>query len=293
MISIIVHGGAGDIGDKQLEECRLGCREALLQGWKVLLDGGSALDAVEGAVISMENNPIFNAGVGSVLNREGYVECDAAIMDGETLSAGAVAAVSSIKNPITLARKIMEDGRHILLAGKGAEDFGRNKGIELCWMEDLITERERERWSKKQISQDSSTDTVGAVALDAQGKIAVGVSTGGIAYKHPGRVGDSAIIGAGIYADNSGGACCTGLGEGIMKVLMAKVAVDFLKGGHNPQEAAELTVRVLEERVNGKGGLIVLDKYGRFGIHFNTKRMTCAYIQEGMKEPVVFTEPMF
>ncbi len=292
MISIIVHSGAGDIADKQVEECRLGCREALLQGWKVLLDGGSALSAVEEAVIWMENNPIFNAGVGSVLNMEGYVECDAAIMDGETLSAGAVTAVSSIKNPITLARKIMEDGRHILLSGKGAEDFGKNKGIELCPMEDLITERERERWSKKQISQGSSTDTVGAIALDTQGEIAVGVSTGGIAYKHPGRVGDSAIIGAGIYADNLGGACCTGLGEGIMKVVMAKVAIDLLKGGHNPQEAAELAVKVLEKKVNGRGGLIVLDKYGRFGVYFNAKHMTYAYTQEGMKEPVVFTEPM-
>src|SRR5262245_37248388 len=197
--SIIVHGGAGPIKDDSLPERLQGCEAATRAGWTILQQGGSSLDAVEAAVGVLEDNPLFNAGTGSTLNSLGKVEMDAAIMEGRSLRAGGVAAISGIKNPIKLARRVMEDGRHVLLAGEGASLFARQIGFPECPPETLIVEREQRRWN-------STHGTVGAVAFDVKGDLAAATSTGGIFNKLPGRVGDSPLIGCGNYADEWGAA---------------------------------------------------------------------------------------
>ncbi len=208
--AIIVHGGAGSIKDESLPRRLEGCKQAALAGWKILEQDGPALDAVEAAVVVLEDNPLFNAGTGSTFNSDGEVEMDAAIMEGDTLRAGGVAAVQRIKNPIKLARRVMEDGRYLLLAGEGALRFARQIGFPECSPEALIVEAERKRWREKH-------GTVGCVALDAGGKIAVATSTGGIFDKIPGRIGDSLRLGCGTYADDYGGVSCTGHGEAIIR----------------------------------------------------------------------------
>jgi beta-aspartyl-peptidase (threonine type) len=228
--ALIVHGGAWAIPADELEAHKEGCRRALDVGWQLLAQGRSALDAVEAAVRVLEDDPAFDAGVGSVLNRDGIVELDAAIMEGEQLRSGAVAAVRRIRNPITLARRVLES-QVILLTATGAERFAESVGIPFCDPSELIVARERERWTAllKQgpvRAQDAFVanpgDTVGAVALDQRGHLAAGTSTGGTANKLPGRVGDSPLIGCGLYADDQSGACSsTGWGESIIKVVLA------------------------------------------------------------------------
>jgi beta-aspartyl-peptidase (threonine type) len=317
-LSLIVHGGAWDIPDDEVAEHQAGCRVALELGWQVLCQGGSALDAVEAAVRALEDAPIFDAGVGSVLNRDGEVELDAAMMDGTTLRSGAVAAVRRVKNPITLARRVMES-QVILLVGQGAERFAEAAGVPYCDPAALIVERERKRWEQLHRQGDYQTqdafgarraedrglkiedrglppssildplssilknpnDTVGAVALDRYGNLAAGTSTGGTANKLPGRVGDSPLIGAGLYADNQTGGCSTtGWGESIMKVLLAKTATDLIGAGSDPMAAAHTAIDVLKRRVGGLGGCILLDARGRIGFAFNTPRMAYAYRTE-------------
>jgi len=221
--AVIVHGGAGPIRDDSLPERLDGCRAAALTAWEIVAQNGSALDAAEAAVMVLEDNPLFNAGTGSTLNQTGKVEMDAAIMDGDSLRAGAVAAVQGIKNPIKLARRVLEDGRHVILAGEGALMFAREIGFPQCSPESLIIEHERKRWAEKH-------GTVGCVVLDANGKIAVATSTGGIFNKLPGRIGDSPLPGCGTYADDRGGVSCTGSGEAIIRVVLGKTAIDFLSG---------------------------------------------------------------
>ncbi len=264
--AIIVHGGAGPLTEERLPGRLKGCEQAALTGWKLLQEGKSALDAVAIAVMALEDNPLFNAGTGSTLNVHGQVEMDAAIMDGEMLSAGAVAAVSKIKNPIHLARKVLEDGRHVLLVGEGAHLFARQSGIPEYPPELLIVEDARRRWEKQH-------GTVGCVALDQAGRLAVGTSTGGMFDKLPGRIGDSPLLGCGTYADSSGGISCTGNGEAIIRVVMAKSALEFLSGDSHPMEAAEKAVTLLEGKTDGKGGLIIVDKTGRVGYSRNTSHM--------------------
>ncbi|MCU0503099.1 MAG: isoaspartyl peptidase/L-asparaginase, partial [Anaerolineae bacterium] len=228
-LAIIVHGGAWDIPAELQAEHVAGCRAAAEAGWAVLAAGGSALDAVEAAVRVMEDHPVFDAGRGSHLNRDGEVELDAGMMDGRTLMAGAVASVTRIANPISLARRVLHDSEHVFLVGAGAERFAQDAGIPLCRPADLVIERERRLWEDggRTTFGSGAADTVGAVALDGAGNLAVGNSTGGTMYKHPGRVGDTPIIGCGLYADNlSGAAACTGWGEQIMKTVLAKTAVD-------------------------------------------------------------------
>lgn len=235
-------------------------------GWEVLQKGTSALEAVEMAVIELEDNPLFNAGTGSTLNVHGQVEMDAAIMDGRTLKAGAVATVSRIRNPIHLARKVLEDGRHVLLGGEGAHRFARQSGVPEYPPESLIVEDARRRWEKQH-------GTVGCVALDQAGGIAVGTSTGGIFDKLPGRIGDSPLLGCGTYADDSGGVSCTGNGEAIIRVVMAKTTLDFMRAGSHPMDTAKKAVALLEEKTGGKGGLIIIDKNGRVGYARSTSEM--------------------
>src|SRR5882762_2208904 len=228
--TIIVHGGAGaDLSDAP-DELRHGVRAAALAGWQVLASGGAALDAVESAVRVLEDHPRFNAGRGSVLTADGTVEMDASIMEGDRLECGAVAAVARIANPITLARRILETHRHVLLAGPGAVEFARSSGIAECAAESLVTDRQRRRHVQRSargaaadggtvnpaadggtVSPAADGGTVGAVALDRHGTVAAATSTGGTASKIPGRVGDSALIGCGTFADSSmGGVSCTG-----------------------------------------------------------------------------------
>jgi beta-aspartyl-peptidase (threonine type) len=286
-LALIVHGGAWAIPDAEVAPHIAGCQAALEAGWRVLAIGGSALDAVEAAVRLMEDDPTFDAGIGSVLNREGSVELDAAIMDGRSLNSGAVAAVRRVRNPITLARRVLESDTALLVA-EGAERFAAAAGLPLCDPADLVVERERRRWEQLRATGDYRTrdafvtatpqDTVGAVALDRRGDIAAATSTGGTTNKLPGRVGDSPLVGAGLYADNlTGGASSTGWGESIIKVLLARTATDLLAAGHAPMDAARAAVDRLARRVAGYGGCILLDRHGRVGYAFNTPRMAFAY----------------
>jgi len=282
---IVVHGGAGRVPEEDEEERWEGCRRAALAGWRRLLQGGSALDAVEEAVAFLEDHPLFNAGRGSVLNAAGEVEMDASLMDGKHLQAGAVGAVRNIRNPIRLARRVLEDGKHILLVAEGAERFARDSGMTGCSAEELVTERQRARW---EAMKDTSLGTVGAVAVDGAGGIAAATSTGGLPRKRPGRVGDSALIGAGTYADDLwGAASVTGDGEAIMRVVLAKTAVDLLTGDRHPQDAARLAVAVLGERGQGEGGIILVDRKGRVGHAHNAPFMSCAFMDETSGAPLV------
>jgi L-asparaginase / beta-aspartyl-peptidase len=300
MKSIIVHGGAWDIPDSTLDDHRNGIANAVSAGWNVLLRRGSALDAVEAAIHVMEDDPTFDAGRGSFVNMAGQIELDASIMDGKTLRAGAVGAVRNILHPITLARAVMEKSEHVLLVSDGAMRFAREQNIPFCGADDLLTGREFERWKEIQTrpaysgkeafaGTTNQRDTVGCVALDDDGNVASGTSTGGTPNKYPGRVGDSPIIGCGTYAVNSvGGVSTTGWGEAIIKVVLAKSiidAIDMLK--MNPDDAAQHGISILHSRVEGYGGVIVLTREGRFGIAYNTPRMARAFMSDTMKEPVV------
>lgn len=289
--AIVVHGGAWDIPKRIEKACLKGVEDAAKLGIESLLNGDSALDAVEVAVKCLEDNPTFDAGIGAVLNADGEIELDAAIMDGKTVNAGAVAAVKNVRNPISLARKIMENSNHVFLVGEGANKFAELHKFEK--FKGLKVRREVERWKKlhsdyKQTMRFSEgPDTVGAVAIDTHGNIAAATSTGGVPFKLPGRVGDSSLIGCGLYADNKvGGVSATGHGESIIRVALSKVVCEFLADGLTAQKAAEEAIRTLESKVNGHGGVIVLDKKGQIGISFNTPKMARVYIKEGMTAPI-------
>jgi L-asparaginase / beta-aspartyl-peptidase len=268
--SIIVHGGAGPIKDDSLPARMDGCEAAARAGWKILEQGGSSLDAVEMAVAALEDNPLFNAGTGSTLNSLGKVEMDAAIMEGASLRAGAVAAVSCIKNPIKLARRVLEDGRHVMLACGGALLFAREIGFPEVSPDALVADRVRKQW-------ESQHGTVGCVAFDSAGKLAVATSTGGIFKKLPGRVGDSPLIGCGTYAEGDGAVSCTGHGEAIIRVVLAKSAVDILKSGADARSSAQQAVELLASKTGSTGGLILIDREGKIGYARNTTHMpVCA-----------------
>jgi L-asparaginase / beta-aspartyl-peptidase len=289
--SLIVHGGAWEIPAQSLEACRVGCRRALETGWIILKDGGTAADAVEAVIVALEDDPIFDAGYGSHLNRDGHVELDAILMDGRTLNSGAVTGVQRVRNPIRLARRVLDSSDHLLLAGAGAEQFAAEQGIALCDPEELIAPSERAAWQRcREGTHDyahhlgHTHGTVGAVALDQRGDLVAGTSTGGTCCKLPGRVGDSPLIGCGCYADaEAGGISCTGWGEAIMKIVMAKAVADLLRPPHggeplSAQAAAVESVRLLAERAHGTGGLILLDREGRPGFAHNTSHMAYAYV---------------
>ncbi len=283
----MVHGGAWAIPDSLVEPHKEGVKKAALNGWKVLKEGGSALDSVMEAVRIMEDDPAFDAGIGSFLNEEGRVDLDASIMDGDSLEAGAVASVYRVRNPIKLARLVMEKTEHILLVGEGAHRLAERMGLEMIDPSELIIEREYRRWkemrekgySPKQAFVEDST--VGAVAVDSKGKFAAALSTGGTPNKMVGRVGDVPIIGSGLYADSlKGAAASTGHGESIMRVILAKSTVDILGLGLSAQAAAEAAIDLLR-RINGYGGIIVIDRKGNIGYAYNTPRMAVAYVIDG------------
>jgi beta-aspartyl-peptidase (threonine type) len=284
--ALIVHGGAGVESPELSPAHRAGCAAAVDTGWQVLSGGGSALDAVCAAVAALENDPHFNAGVGSCLTSGGTVEMDAAVMEGQALRAGTVAVVRTVRNPVRLARALLDDGRHVMLVGPEADEFARQHGVETCRPDDLKTERQLQRWQQRQ--ETTAAGTVGAAAVDAAGHVAAATSTGGIFGKLPGRVGDSAVIGAGTYADALLGAVsATGQGEAIIRVALAKSVVDDLRDGTDPMLAAQRGIAHLQERVGGAGGLIVVDPLGRLGHAFNTPHMTVAYRRPGLSAAVV------
>jgi len=294
--TLAVHGGAWEIPDN-LEKAHLkGMKRALNKGQECLSRRGSALDAVEKAVIIMENDPIFDAGKGSVLNTDGSVEMDASIMDGKNLEAGAVAALRNFANPICISRRILENTEHILLAGKGCEQFALGQGFKKVPVEDLLTEREllrlkelkKNKQYKTEYSFSNKRGTVGAVAVDINGNIAAATSTGGTPKKIPGRVGDTSIIGCGTYAENGvGGVSCTGWGESIMKIMLAKETAEKMRSGSSAQKAAEYAIDLLHRRCNGLAGIICIDNKGRIGIYFNTPKMARGYISSEIDEPVI------
>ncbi len=300
MRAIIVHGGAGRLRNKDPERLKLGVMRAVEVGYQVLLDGGSALDACEAAVNVLEDDPIFNAGTGSVLTLDGKCEMDASIMRGSTLEVGAIAGVRNVKNPISLARKVMEETDHVLLAGEGAEKFARIMGFEEY---NPVTQERIEQW--KRMKEKALTEgikywpklsqlvekypeilhgTVGCVALDDDGEIVAGTSTGGVLLKIFGRVGDTPIPGAGTYATPEGGASATGIGEAIMRTLLAKTVCDFMKFGLSAETAAKAGIDLINNTVKLDAGVITIDRYGRIGFAYNTEIMPIAFIKDGMKK---------
>jgi beta-aspartyl-peptidase (threonine type) len=294
--ALVIHGGAWEIPDEEIENHINGLAEALSQGWHLLKKGRSALDVVEETVALLEDDPTFDAGRGSVLNTDGSIEMDASIMDGLSLDAGAVAALRNFPNPVRIARCVLDKTEHILLAGKGCEEFAKQEGFTQVPIEQLLTNRELERLKRLILDHRFRTPhafggkhgTVGAVAMDNYGSIAAATSTGGSPRKIPGRVGDSPLIGCGTYADNQiGGVSCTGWGESIIKVMLAKVVVDFMNEGHDAQSAADKGINHLKVKVEGLGGIICIDHQGQVGICYNTPRMARGYMVKGLKHPEV------
>lgn len=277
MRAIIVHGGAGDA--KKAEEIPVRVevvKESATEGYSLLKNGSSAIDAVVHAVKILEDHPFFDAGRGSYLNEEGEVEMDAGIMEGDTLFIGAVAGIKRVKNPVELAKLVMEKSPHNFLIGEGAEEFGKKYGIEFAPFDYFLTERLIQIW-KGQYG-----DTVGAVALDDTGHIAAAVSTGGTQNKHRGRVGDSPLVGSGFYANDIYGAVSTGIGEDIMKVVMS-----FRIMLYYPSISLDESVKkVIEDlaKANGKAGIIALDRNGNISFGYNTKGIFRAFIKDGMTE---------
>jgi L-asparaginase / beta-aspartyl-peptidase len=283
--ALIVHGGAGLLTPEVSGVQRVECAAAIATGWRVLAGGGSALDAVCDAVAVLEDAPVFNAGFGSCLTSDGTVEMDASVMDGTRLTAGAVTLIRGVRNPVHLARAVMLDTPHVMLVGAAAEALAHVRGLPICQPEELITPRQLERWRR---NLDDSRGTVGAAAVDCAGHVAAATSTGGLFNKVPGRVGDSAVIGAGTYADDAcGAASATGHGEAIMRVVLAKLVVDRLADGTDPAIAAPQGIAALEERVGGTGGIIVVDAFGRVGAAYNTAHMTYGYMRPELTEPYV------
>jgi len=270
-----VHGGAGREVPEDRAPRAAGLERATDAGWSVLAAGGAALDAVVAAVAVLEDDPHFNAGRGSVLTVEGDVETDASVMRGEDLAAGAVAAVSGLANPIHLACAVLDEGREVLIVGEAARATAVRHGIPLCTPDALVTEESRRRWRE---GRPASGETVGAVACDAAGHVAAATSTGGVAGKRRGRVGDSAIIGAGTYADDRIGAgSATGPGEAIIRVCLVKSALDVLGRGDDPAWVAQQALAEMERRVGYAAGLILVDVGGRIGIAHTTEAMASAW----------------
>ena len=299
--ALVIHGGAGtirraDLSPAEEAQIRGALTVALERGASVLRSGGSSLDAVEAVVRTLEDNPRFNAGKGAVFNHEGVNELDACVMDGATGRAGAVAAVHRVKNPVTLARAVMEKSPHVLLVGDGAEAFARACGVELVDPSYFYTEA---RWKalQKKLESDAARSgsappskehgTVGAVALDVKGHLAAATSTGGLTDKRFGRVGDSPIVGAGTYADDATcGISCTGTGEFFIRGVAAYDVAARMRYGHATVDRAASDVIAKIGAAGGDGGLIALDGRGRLAMPFNTEGMYRGYLDD-RGEPVV------
>lgn len=316
-ITLVIHGGAGTITRKSMtpekeKAYKETLNKALQAGYAVLKKGGTSLDAVEATVRVMEDSPLFNAGKGAVFTNAGKNELDASIMDGKTLKAGAIAGVTTIKNPISTARMVMEKSEHVLMTGKGAEQFAKEKGAEIVDPSYFYTEQRYQQLQKikqeEKTQLDHSEDkgsldeeqpifegkkfgTVGAVALDQFGNLAAATSTGGMTNKRYGRVGDSPIIGAGTYADNQTCAVsATGHGEYFIRAVVAyDVAALMAYKGLPVKEAAEEVVMKKLVKMGGEGGIIALDKEGNIAMPFNSEGMYRGYIKaDGTSEVLIY-----
>jgi len=283
---LLIHGGAWAMPDDAVAAHEDGVAHALAAGYALLKQGATAVDAVEAAVAAMEDDETFDAGRGSFLTRDGRVQMDALLMNGENLRTGGVACVERLRNPIRAARLVLDKSPHVYFVGTGAERFARQHGLALCDNIDLVIPREQERLYRAQKDELAGLpdetfsgsldthDTVGAVALDAHGNLAAGTSTGGTLNKAPGRVGDSSLIGCGCYADNlTAAVSLTGWGEPIMKLVLGKWAVDRVAAGASPDAAAHAAIDYLFDRLGGHGGIILLGPDGRVGLAHNTPRM--------------------
>jgi beta-aspartyl-peptidase (threonine type) len=295
-LAIIVHGGAKTISEDKAKANTTGCLTPVEAGWAVLQRGGDAKDAVEAAIRVLEDDPTFNASVGATLNVEGKVYLDAAMMESNRLRWGSVAGVNRISHPISVARKILEE-KPVLLVAEGAERFAAEHGCEMCEPTHLIAEEQRCEWEQQKIPQERPA-TVGCVALDIHGNLVAGTSTGGLENQPLGRVGDTALVGCGLYANSRGACSTTGDGESIIPVVLAKTAVDLLEGdeansdgsaSRHPEEAAQMAIYMLRQMVPGEAGCILLDHHGRVGWAYNSSDMACAYMTTDLEEPVVFT----
>jgi beta-aspartyl-peptidase (threonine type) len=301
--SLAIHGGAGtllreNMNAEQEAEYRAALQHALDAGAKVLREGGTAMDAVEAVVVILEDDPKFNAGRGAVFTWEGTNELDASFMDGRNRAAGAVAGVTTVKNPIRLARKVMDDGRHVFLSGEGAEQFAGENGLELVSPEWFATENRRQQLERMKAQNLSALDvefkfgTVGAVALDQAGNMAAGTSTGGMTGKRWGRIGDAPVIGAGTYADNR--ACAvsaTGWGEFFIRVGVASAICTRMRlAGEDAQTAADAVMADVAE-LGGDGGVIVAAPGGEAVFSFNTPGMYRGRATStGVNEVAIFKE---
>ncbi len=284
--AIAVHGGAGSLDDSGTSGLgpdaprEAGVGRAASAAWELLRRGGSALDAVVLAASLLEDDPTFNAGTGATLTSAGHVELDASLMDGATLGAGAVACVKDVKNPILLARAVLERSPHLLIVADGASAFAREMGIPAWPNERLVIPQQRARFDASAGVKPTTVGggTIGAVARDRNGHVAAATSTGGTFLKRPGRVGDSPIIGAGTYADDRLAAVSsTGHGEPIIRVTLARLVADLVGAGRSPGEAAAEGIRILGARVAGQGGVIVVGPSGDPGFAFNTPAMARAW----------------
>ena len=273
MPTIVVHGGAGPERAEHRAAVAAGIARAADVGAAALANGASALEAVVESVVVLEDDPHFNAGLGSVLTEEGVVEMDASVMDGSDLRAGAVGAVRGVANPIRLALAILRDEREVLLVGPTAIAVARQHGLRVVDDDVLVTPAARERWHRRQ----AAGATVGAVARDAQGRIAAATSTGGITGKRTGRIGDSAIIGAGTYADDRLGAgSATGPGEAIVRLGLVRVALSHVASGASADDAARRALDELAARTGAASGLILVGPDGTPGVAFTTPAMPSA-----------------
>ncbi len=301
---MVVHGGAGRWRRERRRAGLAGVEEATRAGFDILRASGSALDAVEAAVMEMENNEVFNAGHGSALTIDKRIEMEASIMDGKTLNAGAVGLLKNVKNPIRLARIIMETTDHVFISGHGAEKLAKLFNLERAnpltelrvryWRElkEKLMRGELNNLSKlreliKSHPQLFDLGTVGAVARDKNENLAAATSTGGFSLKFPGRIGDSPLIGCGTYADNQAGASSTtGIGEIAIKLVLAKSACDFMRNGKAAQEAAENSIKLVNRRMHGGFmGLITVDTKGRIGAAHNSPNLCWAYMTAETDEP--------
>lgn len=301
--SLMIHGGAGALDnvktDKEAVRNLESQRVILEHGRTILASGGSALEAVEVCASLLEDDPLYNAGAGSVLNEDGKVEMDAAIMDGATLEAGAVAGITNIANPIQLARIVLAESEHVMLLGEGAMRFAAHWGVELAPDSYFLTDERLKQWEQAHRARRIGLDhdgpelqkpmieekfgTIGAVARDTWGRLAAATSTGGMVNKRFGRVGDSPIIGSGVYADNETCAVsCTGFGEDFMRTVFAKTVSDILlfQGGDG-HTAVDRGIDYLVRKVQGRGGLILIDKDGHCAAGFTTKKMIHGWIEFG------------
>lgn len=297
---IVIHTGAGNFTLAGIAErkdaMQAAMNDALMAGYRVLAGDGTSLDAVQAAIVILEDSPLFNAGKGAVFTHEGTNELDASIMDGGTLKAGAVAGLKHVKNPIRLARLVMDKSPHVMLAGEGAEAFAKEQGVELVPQRYFFTERswdalQRALEAEKKAADKSHHGTVGAVALDQHGDLAAGTSTGGTNNKRFGRIGDSPIIGAGTYANNHSCAISsTGIGEYWIRYTVAHDVCARVEYKSMPiQEAADSIVMKILKPIGGEGGIIGLDARGNVAMSFNVTGMGRGYVGPEGKPAIMFT----